>query len=146
MGRGKKAQEAKEALFKRLYGVKPATFKQMLSILQKEYNAMHKSGGKPPKLKPEDKLYVALKYLREYRTMDSIAAEYKVCKGTVCLAIQWVENTLEKDGTFSLPGKRVLKRKSASIEYIVVDVTESPINRPKRNQKDYYSGKKNATR
>jgi hypothetical protein len=77
--------------------------------------------------------------------MDSIAAEYGVCKGTICLSIQWVEDTLVKDGTFALPGKRVLKRKTASIEYIVVDVTESPINRPKKNQKEYYSGKKNAT-
>jgi len=145
MGRGRKAQGAKEALFKRLYGVKPVTFNKMLSILQKEFDVMHRSGGKPPKLTPENKLYVTLKYLREYRTMDSIAAEYGVCKGTICLAIQWVEDTLVKDGTFALPEKKVLKRKSASIEYIVVDVTESPINRPKKNQKDYYSGKKNAT-
>ncbi|GHT69863.1 hypothetical protein FACS1894110_20180 [Spirochaetia bacterium] len=103
---------------------------------------MHKNGGKPPKLTSEDKLYIALKYLREYRTMDSIAAEYGVCKGTVCLAIQWVEDTLVKDGTFALPGKKVLKRKSGTIQYIVVDVTESPINRPKKGQKEYYSGKK----
>jgi len=146
MGKGKKTKDTKEALFKRLYGVKLATFNQMLLILQKEFNVMHKNGGKPPKLTPEDKLYVTLKYLREYRTMDSIAAEYGVCKGTVCLAIQWVEDTLVKDGTFALPGKKILKRKSATIEYIVVDVTESPINRPKENQKEYYSGKKNDTR
>src|SRR5215510_10929323 len=132
MGRGKKAQEAKEVLFKRLYGVKPDTFNKMLSILQKEFDEMHKNGGKPPKLTPEDKLYVTLKYLREYRTMDSIAAEYGVCKGSICLAIQWVEDTLVEDGAFALPGKRALKRKSASIQYIVVDVTESPINRPKK--------------
>ena len=144
MGRGKKAKNAKEALFKRLYGVKPATFAKMVAILQKEFDEMHKRGGKPPTLVPEDKLYIALKYLREYRTMDSIAAEYGVCKGTVCLAIKWVEDTLTKDGTFALPGKKALKRKSASIEYIIVDVTESPINRPKKNQKEYYSGKKNA--
>jgi hypothetical protein len=146
MGREKKTKDTQEALFKRLYGVKSDTFNKMLSILQKEFNEMHMNGGKPPKLTPEDKLCVTLKYLREYRTMDSIAAEYGVCKGTVCLAVQWVEDTLVKDGTFELPGKRVLKRKSASIEYIVVDVTESPINRPKKNQKDYYSGKKNGTR
>ena len=107
---------------------------------------MHKNGGKPPKLTPEDKLYVTLKYLRDYRTMDSIASEYKVCKGTICLSIQWVEDALVKDGTFALPEKRVLKKKSNAIEYIVVDVTESPINRPKTNQKEYYSGKKNAIR
>ena len=75
--------------------------------------------------------------------MDSIASEYKVCKGTIFLSIQWVEDTLVKDGTFTLPGKRVLKRKSNTIEYIVVDVTESPINRPKNDQKEYYSEKKN---
>ena len=127
-----------------MYGVKPDTFHKMKLILQKEYREMHKGGGKPCKLTPEDKLYVTLKYLRDYRTMDSIATEYKVCKGTVCLSIQWVEDTLMKDGTFALPGKRVLKRKSNAIKYIVVDVTESPINRPKKNQKEYYSGKKNA--
>ena len=139
-------KNSKEVLFKRLYGVSSATFKKMLLILQKEYNTMHMRGGKPPKLKPKEKLFITLKYLREYRTMDSIAAEYGVCKGTICLSIKWVEDTLVKDGTFALPGKKVLKRKSASIEYIVVDVTESPINRPKENQKEYYSGKKNATR
>jgi len=146
MGRGKINYNDEAHTFKRLYGVKPATFNKMLSILQKEFNKMHRYGGKPPKLTPEDKLYVTLKYLREYRTMDSIAADYGVCKATVCLSIQWVEDTLVKDGTFALPGKKVLKKKSSAIEYIVVDVTESPINRPKKNQKDYYSGKKNDTR
>ena len=146
MKRKKKATNAKAVLFKRLYGIKPGTFKKILSILQKEYNALHQKGGKPPKLTVKDKLYITLKYLREYRTMDSIAAEYGVCKGTVCLSIQWVEDTLAADGTFALPGKKVLKRKSASIQYVVADVTESPINRPKKNQKDYYSGKKNGIR
>jgi hypothetical protein len=78
--------------------------------------------------------------------MDSIAAEYGVCKGTVCLSIQWVEDTLVKDGSFALRGKKVLKRKSGSVRHIVVDVTESPINRPKRGQKEYYSGKKSVIR
>ena len=146
MGREKINYNDEAHTFKRVYGVKPDTFIKMRSILEKEFDQMHKSGGKPPKLTPEDKLYVTLKYLRDYRTMDSIASEYKVCKGTICLSIQWVEDTLVKDGTFALPGKRILKKKSSAIEYIVVDVTESPINRPKNNQKEYYSGKKNAIR
>ena len=142
--RGEKAGDAKAVLFKRLYGVKPDTFEKMRSILQKAYDALHQKGGKPPKLTVENKLYSTLKYLREYRTMDSLAAEYGVCKGTVCLSIQWVEDTLAEDGSFALPGKKKLKRKSASIQYVVVAVTESPINRPKKNQKEYYSGKKTA--
>jgi hypothetical protein len=111
MDKEKKIPDDNDELFKRLYGVKPRTFYKMLSILQKEFDVLHKNGGKPPKLTIEDKLYITLKYLREYRTLDSIAAEYGVCKGTVCLVIQWVENTLVEDGTFALPGKKVLKRK-----------------------------------
>jgi len=145
MGKGKKYDsESPEAVFKRLYGVKPDTFDKMLAILQKEYNKMHKAGGSPPKLTVKDKLTVTLKYLREYRTMESIGADYGVKKSTVCESIQWVENTLAKDKTFKLPDKRVLKETSDTIEYIVVDVTESPIQRPKKDQKEYYSGKKNA--
>jgi hypothetical protein len=49
--------------------------------------------------------------------MDSITAEYGVCKGTDCLAIQWVEDTLVKDGRCAPPGKEVLKRTSESIRY-----------------------------
>jgi len=38
--------------------------------------------------------------------MDSIAAEYGVCKGTVCLAIQWVEDTLRT----TIPAKKTTTR------------------------------------
>jgi len=137
---------SQESVFKRLYGVKPATFEKMSAILQKEYGKLHKSGGSPPKLTVEDKLTATLKYLREYRTMESIGADYGVSKSTICESIQWVENTLSKDRTFKLPAKRVLKKTSDDIEYIIVDVTESPIQRPQKGQKEYYSGKKNATR
>ena len=144
MGKGKKYNpDSPESVFKRLYGVKPDTFEKMQAILQKEYNKMHKFGGSPPKLTVKDKLIVALKYLREYRTMESIGADYCVSKSTVCESIQWVENTLSKDKTFKLPDKKVLKKASNTIEYIIVDVTESPIQRPKKDQKEYYSGKKN---
>jgi hypothetical protein len=54
-----------------------------------------------------------------------------------------VEDTLTEDGAFALPGKEKLKRKSEAIQYVVVDVTESPINRPKKGRKEYYSGEKN---
>ena len=145
MGKGKKYNpNSREAVFKRLYGVKPDTFEKMKGILQKEYNKLHETGGSPPKLAVPDKLMATLKYYREYRTMESIGAEYGVSKSTICESIKWVENTLAEDKTFQLPDKKVLKETSDSIEYIVVDVTESPINRPKKGQKEYYSGKKSA--
>ena len=146
MGRGKKAKDAKDVLFKRLLGVTPKTFEQMKAILQKEYNDLHRAGGSPPKLTVEDKLKITLKYLREYRTMESIAADYGVSKSTVCESIQWVENTLEKDETFKPPDKRVLEDASNGIEYIVVDVLESPIQRPKKIKKSGIPARKSAIR
>jgi len=144
MGKKKKYNpNSPEAVFKRLYGVKPETFDKMKGILQKEYTKLHKAGGSPPKPEVRDKLTVTLKYYREYRTMESIGAEYGVSKSTICESIQWVENTLAKDKTFKPPGKKVLKKASDGVEYAVADVTESPVQRPKKGQKEYYSGKKN---
>jgi hypothetical protein len=53
-----------------------------------------------------------------------------------------VEDTLVKDRMFALPVKKVVKRKLGSIQYVVVDVTEILINRPKEGQKAYDSRKK----
>ncbi|MDR0722751.1 MAG: transposase [Treponema sp.] len=69
--------------------------------------------------------------------MESIGADYGVGRSAVCETIQWVE-----DKTFRLPDKKVLKRKPWSSKYIVVEVRESLINRPPKNEKAWYSGKK----
>jgi len=140
----KKNYQDPVSVFKRLHGVKPDTFDKMMDILQKEYNQMHKNGGCPPKLSVENKLFIALEYLREYRTMEHIANDYGVAKSTVCESIQWVENTLEKDGIFKLPGRGALKENPGLLDFIVVDVAESPINRPKKNKKTIIQGKRSA--
>jgi hypothetical protein len=87
MGQGKPAEDAKEATFKRLFGVKTEIFEKMESMLQKEYDKLHRHGGSPPKLPAEEKLKIALRYLREYR---SIGADYGVSKSTACEIPQWV--------------------------------------------------------
>jgi len=143
MGRGKINYNDKEHTFKRMFGVKINTFNKMKEILEKEYGKMHKKGGSPPKMTVEDKLYATLKYLREYRTMEHISGDYGVSKSTICESIQWVENTLKQDGAFELPGKKVLKKASGAIEFVVIDVTESPINRPKKTKKSITRAKRN---
>ena len=145
MGREKINYNDKAHTFKRMFGVKIHTFKKMKEILDKEYGKMHKKGGSPPKMSVEDKLYAALKYLREYRTMESIGGDYGVSKSTICESIQWVENTLTKDGTFKLPGKRALKEAGGAIAYAVIDVTESPINRPKKTKNPIIPARRSGT-
>jgi nicotinic acid phosphoribosyltransferase len=135
MGKREKAADAKAVLFKRLYGVKPDTFEKMRGILQKAYEALHKQGGKPPKLTVQDKLRITLKYLREYRTMESIGAGYEAGKSAACESLQWVEDAMTKDKTFRLPDKKALKKNISAIEYIAADVTESPINSPKQPER-----------
>jgi len=127
-----------------MFGVKIKTFNRMIEILEKEYSRMHKKGGSPPKMSVEDKLYATMKYLHEYRTMEHISGDYGVSKSTICESIHWVENTLIKDGTFDLPGKKVLKTAPSVNEFIVIDVTESPINRPKKTKKPIIRAKRNA--
>jgi hypothetical protein len=114
----------------------------LTALLQKEFDKLHKQGGKPPKLTIRNTLFITLKYLREYRTMESIGADYRVCKGTVSLLMaKWVENTLKKALAFKLSGKEILKEEASPIHYLVVNVTERPIQGPKK-QKERYSGKK----
>ncbi|WP_320073102.1 hypothetical protein [Nostoc sp. MG11] len=48
---------------------------------------------------------------------------------------------LTKSRVFTLPGKKELTTSNYQLEVVVVDVTESPIKRPKK-QKKFYSGKK----
>jgi hypothetical protein len=145
MGKGKINYNDKEHTFKRMFGIETKTFKKMKEILEKEYGKMHKKGGSPPKMSVGDKLYATLKYPREYRTMEHTGGGYGVRKSTVCESIQWVENTLKKDGAFKPPGKKALKEAAGTIGYAVVDVTESPVNRPKKTKNPVIRAKRNAT-
>jgi hypothetical protein len=94
----------------------------------------------------QDKRFITLKYLREYRTMESIGADYGVCKGTVSGTIKWVEDALRKIPDLKLPGKKVLKEEGSTIQYVVVDETESPVQRPKKNKKSGIRVRKNGIR
>ncbi len=45
-------------------------------------------------------------------------------------------------GRFRLPGKKALTGGFGRPQVVVMDVTETPIERPKRRQRQFYSGKK----
>jgi len=89
--------------FKRLCGVYPDTFKDMVTVLKAE-KVWQKKTGRPSKLSTEDQLLITRK----------------------------VENILIKSGLFNLPGKKALLESNSEIEVIVVDVSEQEIERPKK--------------
>lgn len=92
-------------------------------------------------LQKYDQVLVALQYWREDRTYFHIAGDWGVSESTVCRIVHKVEITLIGSGKFRLPGKKSLLMGQVP-ETIVIDVTESPIEPPVRQQKQFYSGKK----
>jgi hypothetical protein len=127
--------------FKRLTGVEPETFQKMVSVLENEMSSF----GRPPKLSRADQLLMTLMYWREYRTQFHIAQAYDISESSVCRTIQKVEDALIKCGQFTLPGKKALQPSDTVIEIVVVDATEQPIERPKKNNGGTTVAKRNGT-
>lgn len=141
----KRIEELKEEKYLVLLGVRKPTFDAMLAILENAYKEMRKKGGRKRKLSVLDMLIITLGYYRDYRTMENIAFDYGVHKQRICEAIAWVEQTLIKDGTFSLPSKRELIKDDTEITIAIVDVTECETERPKKNSVKPIPARKNAT-
>jgi len=134
-------KERSDADFKRLTGVSRETFKKMLAIVERDMPSF----GRPPKLSRADQLLMTLMYWREYRTQFHIAQTYGVSEATVCRTIQKVEDVLIRCGEFRLPGKKALQSSDTVIEVVIVDVTEQPIERPKKSNGVITVEKRNAT-
>ena len=107
----------------------------MVEILKKGYASKHQRRGRHQKLSIEDLLLATLEYLREYRTYAHIAASYDIAESNIYRGIRWVEDTLIKDGTFSLLGRKALLKSDVKYEVILVDATETPIECPKETKK-----------
>jgi len=139
-----KAMRLNDADFKQIIGVKKQTFALMLAELQNAYNAKHKRRGRHCKLPLEDTLFMSLKYLRQYITQKELAFEFALSEASVCDRIRWVEDTLVASGKFKLPGKKALLEEP-DIKLVLVDVTESAVERPKKNNAPGIPAKRNAT-
>ena len=126
-----------------LFGVHKATFDAMLAILEIAYEEMRKKGGRKRKLSVLDMLIIFLGYYHDYRTMENIAFDYGVHKQRISEAVEWVEQTLIKDGTYSLPSKRELQKSDTEIVIAIVDVTEQETERPEKNRKNLIPASKN---
>lgn len=132
MEKYKKIKKLKPNEFKRLTGIKHQTFQEMLSILRDVEAKRMSRGGKPHRLKLEDRLLMALEYLREYRTYFHLGQSYRLSESACYRSCKWIEDALIKSGAFSLPGKKALLKSDAEYEVILIDASESPIERPKK--------------
>ena len=106
----------------------------MVEILQKAESLRRSKGGPKRKLCVEDMLLLALEYLREYRTYFHVGTNYGVSESQAQRIHRWVEGELIKDKRFHLPGRKELLKSDCEFEVILVDASESPIERPKKNE------------
>ncbi|MCY7276349.1 MAG: IS5 family transposase [Phormidesmis sp. CAN_BIN44] len=135
------AQTLSSEHFKRRFGIHQATFKRIVKALKPQWRPTPKPGAKP-KLELEDRVLVALEYWREYRTYFHIGSSWGISESSVCRIVHWVEAHLMRSGRFRLPGKKHLVQGFGRPTVVVIDVTETPIERPQHRQRLFYSGKK----
>ncbi len=126
--------------FRRLTGVKSATFKKMVEVLE-EAKAKTSPRGRKHTLSIQDQLLLTLEYLREYRTYFHMGESYGISESAAYKTIKWVESILIKHKTFALPGRKELLKYKAD-EIVLFDVTETPIQRPKKNKNNFTQARK----
>lgn len=124
--------------FKRLVGVKPLTFEKMVSEAKRisklrGKKIKGKKRGPKEKLTWRDKVLMMLMYYREYRTFAHIGASYNISEAQCWRIITTIEEWLIKSELFHLPGRKALTKSDAEWEIVIVDVSEHPIERPKKN-------------
>ena len=120
--------------FRRLTGVKPATFTLMVQAVQAAEKNKKKS-GKPHKLTPEDRVLLSLEYLRDYPTYLRLSVNWGIHESTAQRIHNCIEEILIKDPRFHVPGKKSLLE-NPNLEVVVVDASERPIERPKKTTEE----------
>jgi hypothetical protein len=127
-------KDLQPALFKRYCGVKPETFHRMVAVVSDHLAGTRIKAGRPPKLSVEDQVLMTLEYWRQYRTFFHLAKSWGAHESSVRRAIRRVEDILTKSKALTLPGKRKLQLADHEIEFIVLGVAETPIERPKKSR------------
>lgn len=117
--------------FKRLCGVTRESFAAMCQVVA-EYKQNNKRGRKS-NLSIENQVLLTLSFWREYRTLFHLGRDWQLHESNVSRLVRRIEDILIKSRKFALPGKKRLLEDN-SIKYTIVDVTESLIERPKKNR------------
>ncbi len=135
-------KELNDGKFRRLAGVKRTTFKKMVLILEQSNKNKKINGGRKNKLSIENMLLMTLEYIREYRTYFHISQSYGISESTAYKTVRWIEDTLIKHPDFALPGRKALLKSDIEYEIVLIDATETPIERPKKSKSIFIQEKR----
>ena len=129
-------------IFNRLFGVSVSQFDEILLKIEPQWEKqvinLYKRPGRDYKLELADMLLMLMLYYRSYITQMFIGFLFGIDDSRVCRIIQKLEPILAKE--MALTKTKHLSKEE--VESLIIDATEQPIERPQKNQKKYYSGKK----
>ena len=140
-----KLLEQNDGGFKRYTGIHKSTFNGMLEAMQ-QYEAAKTKSGRPSALILEEQILLSLTYWREYRTLYHISMDFGIHESSVSRIIRKVEDVLIDSGKFELP-KKLPSRVDDDINWsvVIVDATETPIERPKKTKETTTAVRRNNT-
>ncbi len=139
-------KDLRPAEFKRYCGVEPETFRRMVEVVSNHLRKKRRVSGRPTKLAVEDQVLLTLEYWREYRTLFHLATSWGLHESSVCRTIRRVEDILTRSRAFRLPGRKKLQPADHEIEFVVVDVAETPVERPKKRSSATTAARRSGTR
>lgn len=117
--------------FRRYTGINRFVFDLIVLIIQAYDKGIKKKAGRPSRLCAADQLLMTLEYFRENRTFFHLGFSYGLDESNVYRTILKIERIMLDSGYFTLLGKKVLLSPT-KIKAILVDVTETPAQRPKK--------------
>lgn len=135
-------KDIKDDEFYRLTGIKRGIFLKMIEILKIAEQKQKARGGRKNKLSLEDRLLMTLEYWRLYNPYVFLAHKYGINKSNCVRNIFWIENVLAKHENFHIPGKKELMKSNPETQMLVIDATESSVERIKKNRKSVILARK----
>lgn len=135
----------RKKIFQRLSWVSQWTFDEMIQIVseyrknQAEKRTGKEQCGRNHILSLEDQILLCLLYLRTYTTYLFLWSIFGISEASAWRIHREIETVLIRSGKFSLPKRTILQEE---LEEVLIDATESQIERPSKGQRKFYSGKK----
>lgn len=117
----------------------------MLDAMQ-QCEAQKTKSGRPSVLSLEAQILLALTYWCEYRTLYHISMHFEIHESSASRIIHKAEDVLIDSGKFELP-KKLPSRVDDDINWtvVIVDATETPIERPKKTKETTTAARINNT-
>ena len=135
----------KPAEFTRLVGVNYGAFQIILEKLNLQIARFKaekpiRRRGRKSSLSIEDQLLLTLIYLRQYHTFLQLGEMFSISESYASKRYEFISSQLLK--VLDVPNQKTLEKEDLTV---LMDVTEQPVERPVKQQKQYYSGKKRCT-